>query len=294
MATKRKSKRTKKQFNIIATVAFVAIILIVAIVYYFFVPKNDATNKNSEYTKLPQVVYGDLINDFKVHFVDVDKGDGIIIQLPNGQNMLVDAGDNKTASINKLTNYIDSLGITTFDYLIATHSDADHIGGMPTIFERYQINYVYRPYMYSSHAQAANFPEGFNQGSTRSSYSCSTQIYYRFLQCIIDEGSGWSFFNKDSDISFEFKDENEVNYTCTFDFLTPTADISDISYKSNMNNYSPIIKVSYCDYDILLTGDAEKEAEEELLEYYSDLNYLDVDLLKVGHHGSDTSSTTAF
>ncbi|MBP5372825.1 MAG: hypothetical protein J6Y44_01390, partial [Clostridia bacterium] len=175
-----------------------------------------------------------------------------------------------------------------------THPHEDHIGGMPKIFEKYQVDYVFRPYVYSTYSQASNLPEGFNQGSTRSSYSCNSKIYYTFLQCIVDEGSGWSFFNKDSDISFVVKDDALVEYTLSFDFLTPTADVADISYKSKLNNYSPIIKVSYGGFDILLTGDAEKEAEKELCDYYTDLNYLDVDLLKVGHHGSDTSSTEDF
>ena len=85
---------------------------------------------------------------------------------------------------------------------------------------------------------------------------------------------------------------NNKTYTYKFDFLTPVANVSEIHY-SNLNDFSPIIKFEYNNYSILFTGDAEEAVEEELLSNYQ-ASKLDVDLLKVGHHGSDSSSTLDF
>lgn len=295
---RKKSKQTSKKLNITATVIFILIIVSIAVAWYFLKPlftkKNLAdTSASSSVKQLQSAVQGGAIEgDFKIHFVDVGQGDGIIIQLPDGKNMLVDAG--KASNVGKLTTYIDTLGIKTFDYLIATHQDEDHIGGMKTIFDNYQIDYVYRPHVFSTYEKASELPENFNQGNTASSYICKTKTYYTFLQCVVDEGSGWSFFNKDSDFEIVYTVEN-AEYKCSFDFLTPTAAVDEIAYKNNANDYSPIIIVDYCGYKVMLTGDAEKEAEEELLDFYSsDPNSLDIDLLKVGHHGSRSSSTESF
>ena len=297
---KKKGRKTYKKLNLTATILFIIFLAAVALVYYFIVPKLAGQYKDSEKiasldsnaNKPTTLSCGEIEEDFKIHFVDVGQGDGIVIELPDGKNMLVDAG--KKANVAKLTDYIDSLGINTFDYLIATHQDEDHIGGMKTIFDKYQVNYVFRPHVLSTYSSASELPENFNQGSSRSSCVCKTQTYYTFLKCIIDEGSQWSFFNKDSDITFEYTSEG-TEYKCSFDFLTPTAEVEEIAYANNANNYSPIIRIEYCDYKVLLTGDAEAETEKEFVDFYTqNKGYLDVDLLKVGHHGSATSSSQDF
>ena len=292
-------KKQKKRYSLVSTIVFIVILLLIALAYYIvthYYGQGNNGNVVKERSAPPSIVYGDGgTGDLKIHFIDVGQADGIVIQFPNGKNMLVDSSDRDNAQINKLTDYIDSLGITKFDFLLATHAHADHIGGLPKIFEKYQVDYVFRPYTLSSYSKAnETFPEGFNQGPQKSGYTQSSKNYYEVLKCIMDEGSDWSFFNKDSDMIMCYS-EDGVEYNCTFDFLTPTSDVADINYSSNMNNYSPIIKVDYCGFDVMLTGDAEKTVEDEFLNYYSSsISDYDVDLLKVGHHGSDTSSSIGF
>ena len=324
MARKKKGKNTYKKYSVKATVAFILILVAIAVAYYFIskhikdrsntdstaiisVPDASYSVNNAEITVVNGLYnngieisatnvaqngysYGELF----VHFVDIGQGDGIIVQFPNGQNMLIDAGPK--SKVTQLTDYIDSLGITTFDYLIATHQDEDHIGGMPTVFDKYQVNYVFRPFVYSSYSSgdlsSEDLPENFNDGNRAKTYTCTTKIYYEFLQSIVDERCGWSFFNKDSDFTMDFTVEN-VDYSLSFDFLTPTSDIKNVSY-TDANDYSPIIILYYADYRIMFTGDAEKTTEKEFLDYYTDdISKFDVDLLKVGHHGSKTSSSQA-
>lgn len=285
MASKRRT--TKKRLELISTVVFITVVVIIAVIYYLFVPKA-VDNKP---VNTPQTIEGGaLTGDFSVHFVDVGQGDGIIIVFPDGKTMLVDAGKYKKDS--NLITYIDDLGITVFDYVIATHTDEDHIGEMPTVFEKYQVNYVFRPHVYCSNDKAKGLSEGLND--VVGGKKCGTETYYKFLKAIDEEENcQWSYFNKDSDLTFTFTADG-VDYSCSFDFLTPTADVDNISY-SDPNDYSPIILVDYCGYKIMLTGDAEAITEKELLDYYSgDLDKMDVDVLKVGHHGAETSSTPNF
>ena len=282
----RKKKLTKKRIKIITSAIFLIVLLLIVLIYYLFKPA-DSEPKNQPQT----FISGSLSRDFKIHFVDVGQGDGIIIELPDGKNMLIDAG--KKSNVSLLTDYIDGLGIETFDYLLATHTDEDHIGGMQKIFDNYQVNYVFRPHVYCANEKATNLPDNFNYGNSLKSSSCETETYYNFLNAIVQEKSVWSFFNKDSDVSFVYT-ADDVQYTCSFDFLTPTAETDGIAYK-NMNDYSPLIVIDYCGYKIMLTGDAETETEKEFVTYYSENKVLyDVDVLKAGHHGSSTSSSEDF
>ncbi|MBQ9782155.1 MAG: hypothetical protein IJW26_03125, partial [Clostridia bacterium] len=87
---------------------------------------------------------------------------------------------------------------------------------------------------------------------------------------------------------------NDKEYKYTFDFLTPTKSLTEID-EDNNNNYSPIVMLEYCGFKMIFTGDAEVKVENEFVnKYKTQTSYVDCDVLKVGHHGSDTSSSTTF
>ena len=79
----------------------------------------------------------------KVHFLDVGQGDSILIQFPDGRNMLVDAGGNDDAST--VVNYHEKNGVKRLDYLIGTHPHEDHIGSLDTVINSFQIGEVFMP-----------------------------------------------------------------------------------------------------------------------------------------------------
>lgn len=86
-----------------------------------------------------------------VHFIDCGQADACVIEFPDDKTMLIDAGHTSSASYGNVTAYIDSLGITEFDYFIMTHSDADHVGGVPRVFDGTRTaKVVYRPSQVSS------------------------------------------------------------------------------------------------------------------------------------------------
>lgn len=307
---KKQVKKAAKKPYFKYVILIVVLLLISVVLAYVFVPTVKAfINKiifgeDPIEAKTKVIRYNDDItvtelNDLKIHMVDVGQGDSIILELPDGLNVLIDTGT--SGEYVNLKKYIDELNIKTFHYVIATHSDADHIGGMEKLFNDYDIRNVFRPMQNYSGADFEFAPE-FNP-LVKNSKTQNSKTYGKFLNCIKNEtyyesdGSvhyaNWEFFNLDSDITRNII-FNGKTYTYTFDFLTPISSVSEISSSDN-NDYSPYIKFTYSKsgaydddsrFDMLFTGDGEKEVILEFLEYYTDLDFLDVDILKQGHHGS--------
>ncbi len=244
-----------------------------------------------------QTTVVETLDDLKIHFVDVGQGDCIIIEFPDGKNMIIDSGENSGENENAISAYASKLHITKFDYMLLTHQDSDHVGNMDYVFEKFEIGYVFKPYTLSAYDNDVNnygvddLVDGLNEGNTGSdAFVSTTQAYFKFLLGIQLEGCGYESFNLDSDFSNKVK-YNNVEYEYKFDFLTPTADVQDVKYE-DPNDYSPICVLEYAGKKILLTGDAEKEAENEYVARYG--NSINIDVLKVGHHGSLTSSQASF
>ena len=190
-----------------------------------------------------------------VNFLDVGQGDCEFIQLPDGKCMLIDAGVSDSAS--KIASKISELGYEKIDYLIATHPHADHIGGMKRIVENFEIGEIYMP-----------------------KASTNTKTFENLLQAISDKG-----------LSINTAKAGKVLYESDdlkIEFLAPISD----SYK-DLNNYSAVIRLQYGNTVFLFTGDAEELAEGEILNAYSK-SALKADVLKVGHHGSNTASSADF
>lgn len=304
VAKKVKNSLPKKARRIITSIALVCVAIFVLVCYFnpafYNSVVNFITGKQPK-DSLVVNIEGDTatvseLRDVEVYFLDVGNADCIFFVLPDGKRVLVDAGDSKTEYNESMVNFIKGKVVNdTIDLVIATHAHEDHIGGMPDIFEAFEIKKVYRPYVKYTGSKY-NFSDDFNKGSI--DFTCSTNIYGEFLNLISNEKYGdnnipceYEFFNYQSDFAMNIVC-GDISTKYTFDFLTPTSIVENINY-DNANNFSPFIKFEYQDFSIMLTGDAEEEVITELLNKYSDdYDYLDVDLLKVGHHGSTTSTTS--
>ncbi len=231
----------------------------------------------------------DALDDLVVTFLDVGQGDCVILELPDGKNMIIDSGDTSNKNKETISNFTETKKIDTFDYLLLTHQDADHIGNMDWVLENYEVKYIFRPNIKATSSKVEgveNLPSDFNTGN-----NCDTQIYAKFMVSAYSEGCPVEVFYKDSDFTNTILYMEET-YTYSFDFLTPTAsNASDIKY-SNANDYSPIVLFEYCDTRIMFTGDAEEKNLGEYVSTYG--NKYNVDVLKVGHHGSENATTSAF
>ena len=198
----------------------------------------------------------ELSGRLEMHVLDVGQADSIFILLPTGQTMLIDAGNPKDGAT--VAGYLEAEGVARIDYLIGTHPHADHIGGMPSVLERYEIGAVYLPAL----------DAGFKKSKTYE--SMEAQIKRKNVPVLTAEG-GITVIEKEN-LKAAFVAPNSGKYT-------------------SENNYSAVLRITYGDTTFLLTGDAERESEAEMLSKGYDL---EADVLKVGHHGSDTSSSPEF
>lgn len=193
---------------------------------------------------------GELI----IHYLDLGQADSILLELPNNEIMLIDAGNNSDGQ--KLVNYLREQGIDTIDYLIGTHPHADHIGGLDDVIENFVIGRIY-------------MPEVIHTTKTFEDVLLAVQ---RKGKKITPARTGVSII--DDPVSQIY-------------FLSPISN----NYK-DLNHYSAVVKVDFLDKSFLFTGDAEKINEEEMIEKYG--VRLKSHILKVGHHGSNTSTTEEF
>lgn len=189
-----------------------------------------------------------------VSFIDVGQGDCEFIQFPNGECMLIDSGEKENAQT--VIETVSSFGYTEIDYVVATHPHTDHIGAMAQVIDAFDIGKIYMPKV-----------------------TANTKTFEELLVTISDKGL--QINTAKAGVTVISEDMLEVK------FLAPVGNSYD-----DLNNYSAVLKVTYGADSYLFTGDAEDYAENELLENsYSSLNS---DILKVGHHGSRTSSTGKF
>ncbi|ERN52152.1 ComEC/Rec2 family competence protein [Alkalihalophilus marmarensis] len=196
-------------------------------------------------------------SNLQVHFIDVGQGDAILVKLPNGEHMLVDAGDNHYGET--VVNYIQNQNIASLDYVVGTHPHADHIGGLDDVINRFLIGEVYLP-----------------------NATATTQTYYDVLTAIDQKGLSITRAREGLTLLNTTVDGKNLSIS----MIAPIRD----SY-SNINDYSAVIRIVYGSTSFLLTGDAEHLSENDMLSSNAPLAS---SILKVGHHGSSTSTTASF
>ena len=202
---------------------------------------------------LSSFTYSNAQQNLEAHFINVGQGDATYIELPNGTDILIDAGNSSEGSA--VVNYLKAQEKNIeIDYLIATHPDADHIGGMQEVFKQLKVRNFYYPMDTSSETQTWK-----NVLSLAESERCK----------IRDTKSRTGFGIEDVRIMFKQP---------------------DIDYKDN-NDDSAVVSIEYKDTKLLVTGDISATTESDMI---SSGSVKDVDVLKVAHHGSKTSSSKEF
>lgn len=192
-----------------------------------------------------------------VNFVAVGQGDGIFIQFPGGQTMLIDTGppgnDGRNIEYN-IISYLNYLGIKNIDYLVISHFDADHAGCISHLLQRKKVSHILIP-----------------------PFIKKTKLHqYLFT----DKKNNFKVNYLTAGMSFEIAN-------CIINVLNPKID----NLSSDRNENSIVLLISYKNKRFLFTGDLSKKGEERIVKDY---NLQNIDILKAGHHGSKTSSGELF
>jgi len=189
--------------------------------------------------------------DLTVHFIDVGQGDSILIDYGQTE-ILIDGGEKNTGAADYIRPYVDG----ALEVMVATHTHADHIGGLIDVLAKYQVNDIWL------------------NGDTATSAT-----YNSFMNSVNAEGATIHQAERGNTIQVG---------TLKFNILNPAR-----SLFSDANNNSIVLSLSYGDIDFLVMGDAEQEAEGQML-IQSVVPLPDCEILKVGHHGSRTASSPQF
>ncbi|HEY4690829.1 MAG TPA: ComEC/Rec2 family competence protein [Anaerolineae bacterium] len=193
-----------------------------------------------------------------VAFLDIGQGDSILIHSPNGSTMLIDGGNSDRDASEVILPKLREWGAQRLDVMVATHPDADHIGGLPEVLE--------------------NFPVA-NVALTGQVHT--TKIYERFLTDIRDLKVNAIQVRTGTPIPFD--------PAVTVEVLAP--DEKFVQDEGDTNDASIVIKLTYGSISFMFTGDAEEPEEQAILASGTNVRST---VLKVGHHGSRSSTSEPF
>ncbi len=187
----------------------------------------------------------------EIHYMDVGQGDATLI-LCDGHAMLIDAGNNDKGT--QVQRYLENQGVKELDYVIGTHPDADHIGGLDVVLYKFDCDTVMMP-------------------------DCErdTRTYDDVIQTMKQKG----YKN-----TFPEVGDSYVLGGASFTVVAPND-----SYGSSTNDDSVGILLEHGENRFLFTGDAEEASEQDMLSNGPDLC---ADVFKAAHHGSRTANTEEF
>lgn len=198
--------------------------------------------------------------DLKINFVDVGQGDSTFIITPKNKTILIDGGGSNTGSFdvgeNTLLPYVLDKGYNKIDFMIISHFDSDHVGGLLTILEEIKVEKIL---IAKQEEQSEN--------------------YKRFLN-IVKEKNIPVIIGKEGD-------KINIEKDLYLDILFPESEQIE---ENVINNNSLVFNMHYNNFSMLFTGDIEEIAEKRIIEI-TNKSRLKADIIKIPHHGSKTSST---
>ena len=199
-----------------------------------------------------------------VLFFDVGQGDAVLVTTPAKRRLLIDTGPHSVvgdpAVSYSVLPYLRQRGVDQLDAVVITHPDADHLGGLPNLLREVSVKHVYH-----------------------SGQRADTDLYRETRRLLQKRTVPTTTLVRGDEISLGRRVRGEV--------LGPPRDPSQYGINSK-NGRSVVLRLSYGNVDLLFPGDIEARAEANLVRTYA--HQLDSRVVKVPHHGSRTSSTSAF
>lgn len=210
-------------------------------------------------------IYKNIQKDLYINFIDVGQGDSTLITTQFNKKILIDGGGSEFGSTfdvgeKTLLPYLLKKKIHKLDYVIISHFDSDHVGGILTILEELNVKQVLI-------SKQVEYSENYNK--------FLDIIKKRNIKIKIVEEGNTINIDKDTYLDILWPEEKQI--------------------KDNvLNNNSLIVRLCYKNFKMLFTGDIEEIAEQRLLQKYENTEKLTADILKVAHHGSKSSSIAEF
>ncbi|MFC1571763.1 DNA internalization-related competence protein ComEC/Rec2 [Candidatus Margulisiibacteriota bacterium] len=200
----------------------------------------------------------DASTGLTITVLDVGQGDSILVDCPSGKKILVDGGDIKMGD-KIIVPFLRKRGINKLDMVILTHPHGDHVGGLPEVLEKIKVDSVLDP-----------------------AFDYNSNCYRRFLDLVKKNKIKYHIARAGQVLDFGQGVKAKV--------LHPSGQFSE---ETNCNNVSVVLRLEYGRFAMMLTGDNEEEGEEKILELFPEAA-LASSILKVGHHGSRTSTSDHF
>jgi beta-lactamase superfamily II metal-dependent hydrolase len=195
-----------------------------------------------------------------IAFVNVGQGDSILVILPNTKTLLIDGGERESSG--KALAILREHGLSHIDVVVATHPHADHIGGLIDVIKNVDVGQV------------------LDSGQVH-----TTQTFEDFLDAIEMKQIPLESVREGDSIN--------LDPTVKIDVLNPSVSLPDGAFnEAEFNDNSVVLKLTYREFSLLLTGDMQGTNEERLVSENG--TALDAEVLKAGHHGSRTSSSSPF
>jgi competence protein ComEC len=193
-------------------------------------------------------------SSLRVHILDVGQADCILVQTPGGKSLLIDAGNNSDWPV--IEGFLKSHKVHRLDIVIGTHPHEDHIGSLDKVINNYDVGQLYMPMI-----------------------STNTNTFRDVLLAAEERKLKINTARSNTSLDLDPRVQAVI--------LAPIKE----NY-SDLNDYSAVLKLTYEENTFLFMGDAGILVETELLT--EDAKQLDADVLKVGHHGSQTATSEAF
>ncbi len=282
--------RKKKRFvRRILVLVIAAVVLMTAIMMDRFMFPLAYVWALTEQPKLSKREPGEM----RIHFLDAGQGDCTLIEFPDGKTMLIDGGDGTESGTRSILGYCFALGIREFDYILLTHTDSDHAGGLDDVLRCFGAKKVFIPYAEDENVNAAfaSFAKALKDTGTDTEISHTLQtVYSEDSECFY-YGMWLSPFSPEIDGSFYNGQDG-------------------VSDSEAVNDTSAVVYFEYAGRRLLLTGDASERVENKIVDDYKATDGVifeleaetdrgsvimaprleNLDFLKAGHHGSSSST----